>query len=108
MVHQRGTHAVPLATRQDVRVTDEVDIQLRLDSHHADQFPVDVDSPERDARGDIAEQLLVGHVGLMPSVGRNHAAIGFRGRVHDRQDRRDVFFIAAADVGLLLSSSTTP
>src|SRR5882672_590261 len=79
-------------------MADEIDVAHRLQAHHCDERAVPFIAPERDAGGDLAGELVRRHVGLVPAVGRDHAAIGLRGGIHDRQDGRTLVLATEADV----------
>src|SRR5258708_19546049 len=96
MMKQGGTDAAPLAAGQDVGVTDQIDVAHRLDAHHADQFALSLIAPEFDSGGDLAVELLQGHIGLVPTIGRDYAAIGLSGGVDD------------GPAGPLFGGATTP
>ena len=68
----------------------------RLDAHDAEELAVVLVAPEAHARGDLAVELVRAHVRLVPAVRRDHAAVGLRGGVDDRQDRL-ALVVAARD-----------
>ena len=69
----------------------------RLETHHACQLAVRFITPEHDASGDLAIELVLRHVGLMPPIGRDHATISLGGSVDDRDDGFPIIVTAAAD-----------
>src|SRR5215472_5891599 len=97
MFQQSAAYAAPLAARQDVSVTDKIDVADRLETHHACQPAVLFVAPKHDAGGDLAIELVLRHVGLVPSIGRDHATIGFGGTVDDREDGFPIVVTAGAD-----------
>src|SRR5262249_47866282 len=97
MLEQRAADAAALAARQDVSVTDEIDIAYRLKSHHAGEPAALLVAPEHDASRDFAVELVPRHGGFMPSIGRDDAAIGFGGGVDDREDCGAIIVMARAD-----------
>src|SRR5260370_2729334 len=86
MMKQRGADAAPLAAGQDVGVTDQIDVAHRLDAHHTDQFALSLIAPEFDSSGDLAVELLQGHVGFVPAIARDYAPTGPGGGVDDGAD----------------------
>ena len=87
VIEQRAADASALAPGPDVRVPDQVHLAAGLDAHHAEQLAVRLVAPEDDAVGDLALDLGNGHVGLVPAVGGDDAAVGLGGGVDDRGDR---------------------
>lgn len=87
---QLATDAASLQARRDVCVTYQVYIAHRLNSHHSLQRSVDVEPPERDARGNFPLQLGERHVWLVPTIGRNDATVGFCCRVDHRQGGEEI------------------
>src|SRR5262249_43920739 len=85
MTEQHAADAAPLAARQDIGVTDEIDVTHRLGAHDAEQPVVLLMPPEHDPGGDLAIELVARHVGLVPAVGRDHPAVGLSGGVDDRE-----------------------
>jgi len=69
----------------------------RLETHHACQLAVRFITPEHDASGDLAIELVLRHVGLMPPIGRDHATISLGGSVDDRHDGFPIVVAAGAD-----------
>ena len=55
----------------------QIDIQDLLYAHHPGESGIQLGAPELNARGDLGSQLLHVHIGLVPAVGGDHAAIGF-------------------------------
>ena len=98
MPEQSAADAAPLAARQDVSVTNEIDVAHRLEAHHACQLAVLLIAPERDTGGDLASELVPRHVGLVPPIGRDHTTIGLSGGVDDREDGRAIVVMAGAEV----------
>ena len=86
MPKESPANATPLAARQDVSVTNEIDVTNRLDAHHTCKAAVFLLAPEYDASGDLAIELLPRHVGLVPAIGRDHTTISFGRGVDDRKD----------------------
>src|SRR5580700_5509517 len=86
MMKQRGTDASPLAAGQDVGVADQIEVAHGLDAHHTNQFALSLIAPEFDSGGDLAVELLQGHIGFVPAIGRDYAAIGLGGGVDDGED----------------------
>ena len=78
-------------------MADQVDVAERLDPDHPDELAVLLPAPELDARGDLAIQLLRGHVRLVPAIGGDDAAIRLGGRIHDREDGLGLVVTARAD-----------
>jgi hypothetical protein len=70
MPKQSAANAAPLAARQDISVTNEIDVAHRLEAHHACQPAVLLITPEHDTGGDLAIELVPRHVGLVPPIGR--------------------------------------
>src|SRR6185503_551608 len=103
---ERAADASALAAGPHVRVPDEVHVPDRLDPHDADQLPVLLEAPEGDAGRDLAVELGGVHVGLVPAVLRDRAAVGLGGGVHDREDGRPVGVIAPPDHAGRLGTST--
>src|SRR5919109_609999 len=68
-----------------------------LDAHYAKQLAVALVPPEHNSGGDLAVELVRRHVGLVPAIGRDHAAIGLGGGVDDCEDRLTLIISAAAD-----------
>src|SRR5258708_5108118 len=98
MMKKRGADAAPLAAGQDVGVTDQIDVAHRLDAHHTDQFALSLIAPEFDSSGDLAVELLQGHIGFVPAIGRDYAAIGLGGGVDDGEDGPAFVVATGADV----------
>jgi hypothetical protein len=80
-------------------MTNEIDVVHRLEAHHAGQPAVLLIAPEHDAGGDLAIELVARHVGLVPSIGLDHATIGLSGGVDDRKDRCTIVVTAGSDAG---------
>src|SRR6267154_5144455 len=76
---------MPLTARQDVSVSDEIDVPHRLDAHHAYEHAIRRMAPERNSGGYLAVEFVQRHVGYMPAIGRDHAAIGFGCSIDNRQ-----------------------
>src|SRR5216683_7383365 len=83
---ERTAHPAPLRAGSDVRMADEIDIANGLDAHDADQDSARLIAPKLDSGGDLFLKLVRIHVWIVPSVRRDHAAIGLRGGVHDVKD----------------------
>jgi hypothetical protein len=94
---QPRADALALARREDVRVADQVDVLDGLDPDDPDERARLLVAPEPHAGGDLALELVHGHVGLVPAVGGDHPAVCLGRRVDDREDRLDVVVAAAAD-----------
>ena len=105
---QRTADAGPWLAGQDVRVADQVDVADGLDPHHAEQLAVRLVAPERDSGGDLAVELLGGHVRLVPAILRDHAAVGLGGRVDDREDRAALVVTAGPDGAHRANLATAP
>src|SRR5215472_15888147 len=99
MFQQSAAYAAPLVARQDVSVTDKIDVADRLETHHTCQPAVLFIAPEHDAGGDLAIELVLRHVGLVPAIGRDHATISLGGSVDDREDGLPMVVTAGADAG---------
>jgi len=80
-------------------VAHERHLALVLDAHHAERSGVLFRDPENDAVRDLGFQLLRRHVGLVPAVRRDHAAIGLGGVVDYREHLRQVRRAALSDAG---------
>src|SRR5919107_2258502 len=78
-------------------MADQVHVAQRLDPDHTDELAVLLVSPELDPGVDLARQLLGGHVRLVPAVSRDHAAVGLRGGIHEREDRLALVVSARAN-----------
>ena len=78
---------LPLVLGRDVGVADQVDVANLLDAHDPDKLAVELAAPEHDPGGQLAVELLGGHVGVVPAVGRDDAAVHLGRGVHDREDR---------------------
>src|SRR5581483_7371253 len=87
---ERAADAAPLRGAARIGVADEHDIGHRLRSHDAEQAPAFVEAEERDAGRDLARELFLGHVRLVPAVGGNHAAIRRRAIVDDLEHVAEV------------------
>src|SRR5689334_19056885 len=94
MAKESPANAAPLATRQDVSVTNEIDIANRLNTHHAYKAAVFFIAPEHHAGLDLAVELVRRHVGFVPPIGWDHATIGLGSRVDDREDGRAIVITA--------------
>src|SRR6202030_1596040 len=62
MPKESPANATPLAARQDVSVTNEIDVTNRLDAHHTCEAAVFLIAPEHDTSGDLAIELLPRHL----------------------------------------------
>src|SRR5262249_16928843 len=98
MTNQRTTNAALLAARQDVSMTNEVDVAHRLEAHHAHQHAVLFMAPELNSGSNLTIELVRRHVGLVPLVIRDHAPISLSRGVNDRQDGRAIVIAARTDV----------
>ena len=87
VLEEPAPHARALTGRHDVGVADQVDVADGLEADDADQGPVALEAGEDDARGGLAVELGRRHVRVVPPVGGDHAAVGLRGGVDDREDR---------------------
>src|SRR6267143_4932864 len=87
VLDQLAADASTLIACYDVGMTDQVHITHGLDAHDPDQLAIRLISPEHNAGTDLAVELARAHVWLVPPIGRDHAAIGLRGDIHDREDR---------------------
>jgi hypothetical protein len=83
---QLPADAAALGGGGDVRVADEVDVADGLDPHDAEQLAAGLGAPEGDPGGDLVLELALRHVGLVPAVGGDHAAVGLGRRVDDAED----------------------
>src|SRR5258708_33376523 len=97
MPQQRAADAVPLIAGQNVCVTYQINIAHRLNAHDADQGTIILAAPERHAGGDLAVQLALRHIGIVPSIGRDHAAIGFGRSIDYREDHRPIILATGSD-----------
>src|SRR5262245_9054425 len=98
MRKQRAPDAASLVFRQDVSVTDQIDLLHGLKSHDADKLALHFIAPEHDSAGDFFVELLPRHVGLVPAVSRNDAAVSFRGSVDDCENEIALVVATKADV----------
>jgi hypothetical protein len=64
-------------------MADKAHVAHVLQSHDAGEAAAIRIAPEHDAGGTLAVKLVAWHVRFVPAVGRDHAAIGFRGGVDD-------------------------
>src|SRR5688572_13576357 len=79
-------------------MTDQIDIAQRLHAHDADQSLVGLQSPELDAGSNLTAQFRFGHVGIVPSVGGNDAAVCDRGVIDDCEHGREITIVTPANV----------
>src|SRR5215471_17539657 len=98
MADQRTTNATLLAARPDISVTNEIDVEHRLEAHDANQHAVLLKSLELNSGGNLSVELVRRHVGLVPTIRRDHASISLSGSVDDCQDGRAIVIAAGADV----------
>jgi hypothetical protein len=68
-------------------VADKIDVAHWLEAHHADQCAVLLVTPEYHAGAKFRVELSRRHVGLVPSIGRDHATIDLGRGIDDREDR---------------------
>ena len=87
MFNENSADAMPLMAGQHVRVANQVHVAHVLHSHDANQFVIDLATPEFDACIQVSSKFQFRHVRLVPAVLRNHSAIGLRGRVDVVKDR---------------------
>jgi hypothetical protein len=79
-------------------VADQIDIPDPLDAHDTkENVEVILVSPEGHPSGDVLLKLAGGHVGLVPAIGRDCAAIAFGRRIHDREYHGAFFYAAEAN-----------
>ncbi len=97
MLEQRAANATLLVAGQYVGVTNKIDVAHRLESHHANQRTVLLVAPERYAGGDLLIELRRRHIGVVPSIGRNHPAISLGSSIDDRKDLRTLVSAARTD-----------
>ena len=69
---------------------DKRDVGDVLQPHHTDGAPFAAHAEELDAGGHFGADLVERHVGIVPAVGRDDAAIGDRAVVHDLADQLGV------------------
>jgi hypothetical protein len=78
-------------------VADQVDVADGLDTHHSGHHAIDFVADEGDPCCDIGSKLGCRHVGLVPAIRRNRAAISFGCRIDDREHRFRFILAAKAD-----------
>jgi hypothetical protein len=90
------------STRQNIGVTNEIDVANGLDAHHAEERALTLVPPEGDARRDLAMQILRCHIRLVPTVSGNHAAVRQRGaalKVYAETADNNMLSTSATDFG---------
>jgi hypothetical protein len=79
-------------------VADQVDVAPPLDAHHTDEPSSVGVPPERDALLELTLELGGAHVGLVPAVLGDDAAVRRRCLVDDRENGAALVVAARADV----------
>src|SRR5258708_786998 len=87
MAQQLRPYALPLNGRRNISMAHQRDLSLVLYPHDAGELSFVVRHPEDDARADLAQQLVLRHVGLVPPIGRNHSPIGLGSGIDNREHR---------------------
>src|SRR5690349_5628454 len=78
-------------------MANQVDVLPRLKAHDAKHRAILFESPERYPRGNVASEVNMRHIGLVPTVCRNHSAIRLGSGIHDREDGGDFIMTTGAD-----------
>jgi len=94
---QGGADAAPLRGRKHVGVPDQLDIPDRLESHDTGERAAGLIPPEAHARHDLILELALGHIRLVPAVGRDHAPVGLGCCIDDLEDRVSLVIAAWPD-----------
>src|SRR3982074_1634256 len=97
MADECCAYAATLLARTNVGMADKLNIAYWLNTHHADHVALAVIGPKGDSRGNLRIQLQQAHIGVVPSIRRNDAAVRF-GRCIDNLRNYGAFvFTARAD-----------
>src|SRR5260221_2418098 len=107
MLQELGADTPPLQFGRDISMAHQGHLALVLNAHHSPQLAFLFRHPELDSGSNLARQLFRRHVGLVPAVGRDYAAVGLRRVVDDRQHRRAIRGHALADLRHCASQSPT-
>ena len=98
MIQQRAPDAVPTLFRPDIRMANQRHVLHILNPHDAQDAFVDLAAVEAYALGDFGFQLCHRHVGLVPTICRDHAFVGERGLVDDLEDDRQIALLRRGDL----------
>jgi hypothetical protein len=77
-------------------MSNQVDIAHGLNAHHADEPTVLQVTPELNAGARLGTELRRRHVGLVPTVRRDDAAVSLSRSIDDAQDERRLILAALA------------
>jgi len=83
VIEEKGSHAAVLVSGQRIGVSNERDVGHMLQPHHACDAAIAPQGEEFHTGPHLRHELVVRHVGVVPAIGGNHAAIGER-RVVDQ------------------------
>lgn len=97
MLEQCATNALPLCRRKNVCMANQAYVAGSLDAHDAQQSATPLVPPELNPGRHLTIKLLRGHVGLMPSIGRDHATISHGRGIDDREHSRALVFGARSN-----------
>ena len=87
-----------LVARQNISMADQGHVLDILDPHYADKpSAIDLATQKADTGGDLVAKFGFRHVGLMPAIRRDDAAIGLRRVVDDLEDGGNVGFGAVSE-----------
>lgn len=99
MLEKQRSDSAALLCGSRVRMTDQRDIGDVLQAHHAHDAPFAAHAEKLDASRHLGADLVERHVGIVPAIGRDDAAIRDRAVVHDLSDQlrvSDLFYLQAA------------
>src|SRR5581483_4402317 len=97
MADECCAYAATLIARTNIGMADEINIAYWLNTHHADHVAPAVTGPKGNSGGNLRVQLQQAHIGVVPSIRRNDAAVRFRCCIDNLTNYRAFIFTARTD-----------